>query len=357
MTNINLQNYKIEHTPTESEKGGSLIYISSDLNYKVRNDLKLYKSKELESIFIEIMNKKGKNTIIGCVYKHPKLPIEEFNHQYLAPTLEKISFENKEVYLMGDFNINHLNYETHHATADFINDLYSNSFVPYITLPTRITPRSKTLIDNIFLNEINETITSGNLITDISDHHAQFLITPKILENGPCKKTYKRCFKRFNNELFQNDLMNTDWEATLNTNLNDVDFSFGQFFLRINGLLDIHAPFKYFKMKHKKHEKPWVTGALANSIKKKNILYGKFCRSKDPKRQEELHKLYKVYKNHTTNLLRRSKESHFKNLLEENKRNSYKIWQIVKELINIKSQSKCVPNCLKIEDSLITWLF
>ena len=35
LSNINLQNYKIEHTLTESEKGGSLLYISSDLNYKV----------------------------------------------------------------------------------------------------------------------------------------------------------------------------------------------------------------------------------------------------------------------------------------------------------------------------------
>ena len=57
LSNINLQNYKIEHTPTESEKGGSLLYISSDLNYKVRNDLQMYKSKELESVFVEIVNK------------------------------------------------------------------------------------------------------------------------------------------------------------------------------------------------------------------------------------------------------------------------------------------------------------
>ena len=81
---------------------------------------------------------------------------------------------------MGDFKTNLLNYESNRETADFLNNMYSNSLVPYITLPTRITPRSKTLIDNIFFNEINEAAISGNLITDISDHHAQFLITPKI---------------------------------------------------------------------------------------------------------------------------------------------------------------------------------
>ena len=94
--------------------------------------------------------------------------------------LEKVSVENKEVYLMGDFNINLLNYESNRETADFLNNMHSNSLVPYITLSTHSTSRSKTLTGNIFFNEINEAAISGNLITDISDHHAQFLITPKF---------------------------------------------------------------------------------------------------------------------------------------------------------------------------------
>ena len=103
---IKIQNYSILHTPTESTKEGSLLYISIDLSYKTRNDLKTYKSKELKSIFIEIINKKDKNTVVGYIYKHPKLAINEFNNQLLCPLLEKVSFGNKEVYLKGDFNIN-----------------------------------------------------------------------------------------------------------------------------------------------------------------------------------------------------------------------------------------------------------
>ena len=45
LINIDLNNYNIQSTPTESEKGGTLLYISSDLNYKVGNDLKIYKAK------------------------------------------------------------------------------------------------------------------------------------------------------------------------------------------------------------------------------------------------------------------------------------------------------------------------
>ena len=72
----------------------------------------MYKSKELEAIFIEIIKKKGKNTIVGCIYKHPKLTIDEFKNQFLSPFPDKVSFENNEVFLMGDFNINLLNYES-----------------------------------------------------------------------------------------------------------------------------------------------------------------------------------------------------------------------------------------------------
>ena len=131
--------------------------------------------------------------------------------------------------------------------------MHSNSLVPYITLPTRITPRSKTLIDNIYFNEINEAAISGNLITDISDHHAQFLVTPKILENDPNKVTHRRSYKNFNNELFKNDLLKTDWESLLKTNLNDVNFSFEQFLLELNNPLNTHAPFKYSKKKKLKN--------------------------------------------------------------------------------------------------------
>ena len=70
----------------------------------------------------------------------------------MSHILEKISLEIKEVYLLGDFNINLLNYETDRPTAEVFDNIYSNSFVPYTTLPTHITSRSKMLIDNIFFN-------------------------------------------------------------------------------------------------------------------------------------------------------------------------------------------------------------
>ena len=45
---------------------------------------------------------------------------EEFKNHIL----EKTSFENKEVNLLGDFNINLLNYETDRPTAEFLDTIH-----------------------------------------------------------------------------------------------------------------------------------------------------------------------------------------------------------------------------------------
>ena len=45
--NLQLSNYSIEHTPTESSAGGTLPYISKRLSYQLRNDLRLYDQGKL----------------------------------------------------------------------------------------------------------------------------------------------------------------------------------------------------------------------------------------------------------------------------------------------------------------------
>ena len=38
-TNLHLNNYSIEHTPTESSASGTLLYVNKRLSYQLRNDL------------------------------------------------------------------------------------------------------------------------------------------------------------------------------------------------------------------------------------------------------------------------------------------------------------------------------
>ena len=74
----------------------------------------------------------------------------------------------------------------------------------------------------------------------------------------------------------------------LSLRLDDIILSFSQLIPVINGLLDTHAPFKYFKSKINEHNKPWITSGVTTSTKKENNLLKKFCQAKDPKKKSKL---------------------------------------------------------------------
>ena len=87
---------------------------------------------------------------MGCFYKQPTLNNQDFIDSYILPLLEKLFYESKQIMLMGNFNI--LNYNANKRITQFLDELYANSFIPYINLQTRIMNQSITLTDNIFYN-------------------------------------------------------------------------------------------------------------------------------------------------------------------------------------------------------------
>ena len=193
-TNINLQGYSIEHTPTKSTCSGSLLYINNNINHIYRNHLQIYKKKELESTFTETLiltfteiNPNGKNIIVGCICRHPWVSPSEFN-VYLHELLQNLGNDNKQIVLMGDFTIDMLKHDKNNDSATFLNSMYSKFLLPYITTPSRITSHSRTLTDNIFSNSVDNEISSGNITSTISDHCATNI---KLLMKMLLKKTLK----------------------------------------------------------------------------------------------------------------------------------------------------------------------
>ena len=66
-------------------------YIKQGVNYKLRKDLQIYKPKELESTFVEVLEPgmSKNNMIIGCIYHHPSMELSEFNNNFLSVLSEK----------------------------------------------------------------------------------------------------------------------------------------------------------------------------------------------------------------------------------------------------------------------------
>ena len=73
--------------------------------------------------------------------------------------------------MSGDFNINLLKLNGKQVYGNYFDMLTTNSLLPNITHPTRITRTSATLKDNIFSNTLGDNVKSG-IITNklISDH-------------------------------------------------------------------------------------------------------------------------------------------------------------------------------------------
>ena len=158
----NMNGYTLVTHPRQEGRGGGVgIYISNKHLYKIRHDL----MKRYET---------NNNTfIIGSIYKPPNTNIDSFNDELLS-ILNSISLENKNSIIMGDFNLNLTNINSHQVN-DFTNNMYATGFYPTISKPTRIANHSATIIDNIFTNITQHKIHSGILYTDISDHLPTFM--------------------------------------------------------------------------------------------------------------------------------------------------------------------------------------
>ena len=124
--------------------------------------------------------------------------LQEFNSLSLKSLTNKLSKEsNKEIILLGDFNIDFIKTNTNNNASEFLDIIYSSYLIPHITCSTRLTNRIHTLIDNIISNVITEDTISRNINT-MSDHLGQFLILPyhSITSNSK-QEILHRNFKNF----------------------------------------------------------------------------------------------------------------------------------------------------------------
>ena len=272
--------------------------------------------------------------------------------------MTKLSKENKQVFFLGDFSIDLLNYNDHQPTNEFLDSLASNSFLPYILQPTRLTSHSKTLIDNIFSNVISYEVISGNITATISDHLPQFLFVPNVFSNPSCQKSniYERDWSKFVQQNFVLDYFDKDWSDVCQLDQQDMNLSINSFLNNMNSiLLDEHAPLKRVnKYKLKFKSKPWITPAIQKSISVKNNLLKRFINSKDPQAKDIFHEQYKDYRNMLSTLLKKSKIGYHNQYFEANMNNIKNTWKGIKSILTIKNTSSDFPKCLSSNGSTFT---
>ena len=348
-TNIALANYVIEQTPTESNAEGALLYINRKHSYKIRKDLKLYKPHKIESVFVEVIMPKRTNIIVGCIYRHPDNNIDEFNTNYLRPLLQKLSKESsKNIFLLGDFNIDLLKFNSCSSVCNFLDELSSGYFMPQIFLSSRITRSSKKLIDNIFCNipQSSEQNISANLTTTYSDH------LPQVRKLN----VFIRDWKTFNNATFSANYKSTDWPNVMEIDKGNPNLSFHNNYIEeVEKIISNYAPLRKSRKRELKFQsKPWISSGLQKSIAIKNKLFGKFIKSTNSIIKEKLQNDYKSYRNMISTLLKQSKKNYYDRYFKDNINNMKNTWKGIRSIISLQKISNDSPKIISLEDHTVT---
>ena len=157
--------------------------------------------------------------------------------------LKKLKKEKKKTLICGDFNHDLLNFDKDQKVTQFLCTMHDFGFQPCITEPTRITNSNKpSLVDNIFINTLENPV-SGNILEQISyDHLPNFV----ILDHFQKKKNnniMKRDKRNINFDNFQADLLNDDLLVKL-MNATDVNNDCTIFMEKYGSVLDKHAPLR-----------------------------------------------------------------------------------------------------------------
>ena len=161
--------YTFVSQPRPSPHGGVGIFVCNKFTIIEHPELNLIQPF-LECLFVELNSPGNHNILVGCVYRPPNSDFALFNTALINILSEIDRKPFKTVAILGDFNLNLINYSTHPGTYEFVNNFQTYAYIPCINVPTRITERSQTLIDNIFVRCRSGIKKAAVLYYDLSDH-------------------------------------------------------------------------------------------------------------------------------------------------------------------------------------------
>lgn len=342
----NIEGYDFVSRPRNSKSlgGGVGIYYKNELNARICPEL--CSSICIECVFIEIVQQGSPNIIVGAIYRPPNNDIVQFNAEFhnLLGKLSLVAKKNTNIALAGDFNIDLLLADSSSSTQLFLDNLSSYSFVPTISLPTRITSSSSTLLDNVFVNSLSTTISSAIIFSDISDHLPILVKLPAKLAPRQSNTTQMtRSVNTVSINAFIAALQAQRWDNVLdaiNDPLSAPHVAYALFSLTFLQLYDRHFPLRSTKTGSKlSPRKEWMTRGLAKSCFRKSKLYRNSL--SDPSKLA----FYVAYRNRLKSLLRIAEKSYYDAKLASYSGDLKRTWSLLRTIINPNSGTRVSSNC------------
>ena len=156
------------------------MWIDENFEFEPIDKISIFKPNCFESQFVKLKISKNRFIIVGNIYRPPQNNVSVFNDQLenILTTINNDPILNKadDIQIMSDSNIDLLQYNKHVQTNNYFDTLISNGLLPLITVPTRITQTSATIIDHISTSHKSDRYVAGILLSSLSDHLPIFYI-------------------------------------------------------------------------------------------------------------------------------------------------------------------------------------
>ena len=313
--------------------------------------------------FVKIHRCKGYNRtkIIGNIYRSPARQPEAFLEIFKSTLHNLGRHSRKHMTLHGDFNLDLLKHSSNQTCQSIIDIASTYGFVQIVSRPTRITDRSATLIDHIYTNNLEDTISCNILTTDISDHLA--IVTTINLDNtssspyrlatranlDPTEINTTRKFNEANNHKFRELISGENWDNILENS--EADEQFRNFNNAYNRIYNLAYPLKdstHRRPNERANPKPWILPWLENAIARRDNAYHDFVKEPTEANRQIYDKLKKFCKSHVD----KAKKKYYNKFFDQHKENSKKQWQMINSLLNRKS-AKTSPIKLSNDDGSV----
>ena len=355
--------------PISNKGGGMAIYVNKRIVEDSGDIEPIKPNPDLENLngefqFVKIHKCKGfkQTKVIANIYRSPSRKIEGFN-----PLLDKVLWKinrhsKKHVLLAGDFNADLIKYDNVAAYQELIDIMSNHGFVQLVSRPTRITDNSATLIDHVYTNNLENTISCNIVTVDISDHLAT-LTTIKLgnaseridfrnTTSATTEQSSYRIFNEANDQNFKNLVAEVDWSSVIDPNIN-AEKNFDYFMQIYNENYNTAYPPKNVRVRRKNERvnpKPWILPWLEDAIARKDNLFHESVKRPTVENIATYKKMNEFCEKHK----KIAQEKYYKKYFDQYKDNSKKQWQMINNVLGRKVYHKEAIKLKDDEGSLIS---
>ena len=212
--------------------GGVGIFVHNSISYVTINLNKIGNDYDFEACAIKLMLSTNIYHIL-CIYSPPAGNFTTLLLHFQS-ALTQLHSNTKNLIIYGDINVNYLQDSRNKSLLNSL--LVSFNLHIAVSFPTKISSKSSTIIDNIFIDESkNPDYSIIPVLNGLSDHDAQII----LLRNTdlPIQQRQNISKRTFNNTTIAQFKTNLSYESWSNVfSDGDLDSSFNNFlniYLRI----------------------------------------------------------------------------------------------------------------------------